>query len=261
MSKSFDRVSDVYDETRGYPPGVAEAIQGWIERRLGLLPDRSRLLELGVGSGRIALPFIRAGYDYTGVDISPKMLALLKEKLGGDQRRASLLEADVTALPLPDRSFDAVIAVHILHLVDTFKALEEVIRVARPGGALVWGWDDSDPQSERAAVRKRYRNFLKQRGLASEGWDRNRQGWEWLAARGIPAAEAEVAAQWTITYTLRQVVDHVGQRVWSSTWDTPEDLHAAAMADLEAWAPATFGDLDAVRTCSAAFQVRVFHLP
>ena len=261
MTHSFDRVSDVYDETRGYPPGVDEAIRRWIESRAGLRPDHSRLLELGVGSGRIALPFIRAGYDYTGVDISPKMLGLLRQKLGSDPHRATLLEADVSALPLPDRSVDAVIAVHILHLVETVRALAEVLRVSRPGGVLIWGWDDSDPQSERAAIRKHYRSYVKQHGLSTEAWEKNNEGRAWLAAHGVPTPETEVAARWTVRYTARRVMDSIVRREWSSTFDTPDALHAAAVADLEAWAGEKLGDLAAERSCESEFKVQLSRLP
>ena len=261
MTKSFDRVSDVYDETRGYPPGVAEAICRWTEAELGLKPDRYRLLELGVGTGRIALPFILAGYDYTGVDISANMLGLFRQKLSGAPRSATLLHADITSLPLPNQSFDAVLAVHILHLVDPTQALAEVLRVTRPGGALVWGWDNSDSKSERAAIRKHYRSYLKQRGLQDESWDKNDEGRAWLAVRGIPTPEMQVAARWTMRYTARQVMDSVVLRQWSSTFDTPDDLHAEAAADLRAWAATAIGNLDAERTCDSEFRVHVFRLP
>ena len=98
----------------------------------------SRFLELGVGTGRIALPFIRGGYDYTGVDISRAMMDRLAAKIAADPSAAGyrydLREADVAALPFADGSFDVAITVHVLHLVADWQA---VVREARrvPGEA------------------------------------------------------------------------------------------------------------------------------
>src|SRR4051794_8638282 len=98
----FDRAAEYYDATRGYAEGSAERIRDAIVAYTGA-GRNTRFLELGVGTGRIALPFIRAGYDCTGVDISPAMLARLADKLSGDMGtttyRFQLREADITALP------------------------------------------------------------------------------------------------------------------------------------------------------------------
>src|SRR5262245_29942346 len=84
---SFDRAAEYYDTTRGYAAGSAERIRDAIVAYIGAERD-ARFLELGVGTGRIALPFIRAGDHYTGVDISQAMLERLSGKLTGDPGRA-----------------------------------------------------------------------------------------------------------------------------------------------------------------------------
>src|SRR3954470_6759725 len=99
---SFDRAAEYYDTTRGYAEGSAERIRDAIVA-YAAADHNTRFLELGVGTGRIALPFIRAGYDYIGVDISPAMMARLAGKLANDSGKAAyrfqLHEADITALP------------------------------------------------------------------------------------------------------------------------------------------------------------------
>src|SRR3954470_15795923 len=99
---SFDRAAEYYDITRGYADGSAERIRDAIVAYT-TAGRNTRFLELGVGTGRIALPFIRAGYDYTGVDISPAMMARLAGKLaddsGASMYRFQLREADITMLP------------------------------------------------------------------------------------------------------------------------------------------------------------------
>src|SRR5579862_6157046 len=143
MSISFDRAASYYDATRGYPPDVEQAIGQAIVAAAAATPA-TRFLEIGVGTGRIALPVIALGFDYTGVDISAAMMDRLREKLEdieratGQHPRATLLEADMQALPFDDAHFDVVIAAHVFHLVgDPARAWQEAMRVLRPGGVLL----------------------------------------------------------------------------------------------------------------------------
>src|SRR6476661_3003193 len=101
-SVSFDRAAEYYDATRGYATGSDDRIRDAIVAYAGA-GKTTRFLELGVGTGRIALPFIRAGYDYTGIDISSAMMDRLAAKLAGDQGaseyRYQLRQADITHPP------------------------------------------------------------------------------------------------------------------------------------------------------------------
>jgi SAM-dependent methyltransferase len=111
---SFDRAAEYYDSTRGYAEGSAERIRDAITAYAGASPH-ARFLDLGVGTGRIALPFIRAGYDYTGVDISPAMIDRLAGDLDAAAYRYRLREANITRWPFEAGHFDVIIAVHVLH--------------------------------------------------------------------------------------------------------------------------------------------------
>ena len=71
---NFDRAAAFYDATRALPDGVAEQVRDAVLDRVGARPG-TRFLEVGVGTGRIALPFVRAGHAYCGVDLSVAMLA------------------------------------------------------------------------------------------------------------------------------------------------------------------------------------------
>jgi ubiquinone/menaquinone biosynthesis C-methylase UbiE len=96
-----------------------------------------RTLELAIGTG-LNLPFYPGGVRLTGVDLSPAMLAVAKQrsrKLGID---AELLVGDAHALDFPDDSFDTVISTLFFSSVpDPRRAAAEVLRVLKPGGRLL----------------------------------------------------------------------------------------------------------------------------
>jgi SAM-dependent methyltransferase len=77
-----ERVAATYDESEGdmFEPGVVDAVAGV----LAGLAGGGRALELGIGTGRIALPLARRGVGVHGVDMSRAMVARLRAKPGGD---------------------------------------------------------------------------------------------------------------------------------------------------------------------------------
>ena len=99
------------------------------------LPRDGRCLEIGVGTGRIALPLIESGINVVGVDISAEMLRRYVEKAPPN---IEVAVADATRLPFADRTFTSAIASHVLHLIlGWVSALDELVRVLVPGGVLL----------------------------------------------------------------------------------------------------------------------------
>jgi SAM-dependent methyltransferase len=98
---------------------------------LELVPPPGRAtLDLGCGEGRVGAVLERRGHHVVGVDASPRMVELARE-------RHEALVADATALPFDDASFDIVIAyMSLMNLDDLETAVREVGRVLAPGGRL-----------------------------------------------------------------------------------------------------------------------------
>jgi len=101
-----------------------------------------RLLDIGCGAGRNALPLVRLGWDVVGIDLSWPMLAAAANRANehGLGRRIHVVLAPMERIPARDRSFDLVIAHGIWNLARSAaqfrRALEEGARVAKPGAGL-----------------------------------------------------------------------------------------------------------------------------
>ena len=102
----------------------------------------SRVLDIGCGAARNALPLARAGWDVLGTDTSWPMLDAAAQRTRGEQLkgRLQLTQAAMDRLPVRDASADLIIAHGIWNLArssDEFRrALREAARAARPGAAL-----------------------------------------------------------------------------------------------------------------------------
>jgi ubiquinone/menaquinone biosynthesis C-methylase UbiE len=92
-----------------------------------------RLLDVGCGGGAHAVEFAERGWTVTGVDLSRAQLELARA------RGVDVIEADATALPFEDESFDAAVSTFTHTDVGDFPAvLRQTARVLRPGGRLVY---------------------------------------------------------------------------------------------------------------------------
>src|SRR5688500_8784760 len=67
LTSGYDAIAPRFDRDRALPDGVAEAIRAAV---LAAAAVRPRVLDLGAGTGRIGRPFVAAGDDYVGVDLS-----------------------------------------------------------------------------------------------------------------------------------------------------------------------------------------------
>lgn len=94
-------------------------------------------LEVAIGTGR-NLPFYPDGVDLTGIDLSPRMLGIARERARELGMDVDLSEADAQHLPFADSSFDTVLcALSLCSVPDLEATVTEVGRVLRPGGQLL----------------------------------------------------------------------------------------------------------------------------
>ena len=103
------------------------------------LAEGRDVLELGCGTGRVAVPLARAGVGVTGVDVSPAMLDLARHRAGGLPVR--LVEGDMRTLDLGERRGAVIVALGGLQHMETASevaaALATVARHLAPDGRAV----------------------------------------------------------------------------------------------------------------------------
>jgi ubiquinone/menaquinone biosynthesis C-methylase UbiE len=276
-SIAFDRAAEYYDSTRGFGPGVAECIRDAIVAYTGA-GTQTRFLELGVGTGRIALPFIRAGYDYTGVDLSQPMMDQLALKLADDPHAQAyhyrLLRADITDLPFADASFDVAITVHVLHLVDGWqRALQEARRVLRtPGGWLLIARDapaDMATPSATRQVNAQWSAILKELGASRDLLlpgikQSNRMHSDelleaYLRELGAQTQVVTLAEHETPPLSPRAMAQRHIDRLYSSDWQLGDELHAEAVRRLQIWLDTECSEPDRPISGTAQFKAITAH--
>lgn len=126
------------------------------------------VLDAACGTGRYSTVLADHGHEVIGVDQSGAMLDIARKKLPA----ADFREGDLTALPLPDRSVDAVVcALALVHVPDLSCAMREFARVLRPGGRLVisdvhpflviLGWQAQFPAHDGEGGQDPQRGFMR----------------------------------------------------------------------------------------------------
>ncbi|RAO26054.1 2-polyprenyl-6-hydroxyphenol methylase [Micromonospora noduli] len=128
-----------YDDLAGewWRPDGAFAMLHWLaEARAALVPPATRpdalLVDLGCGAGLLAPHLAGKGYRHVGVDLTRSALVQAAE------HGVRVVQADATAVPLPDGCADVVSAGELLEHVPAWpRAVAEACRLLRPGGVLV----------------------------------------------------------------------------------------------------------------------------
>jgi SAM-dependent methyltransferase len=108
-----DAIADIYDDMHAIVADDAVA------RIAELAGDGGRVLELGIGTGRVALPLAARGLDVVGVDVSDAMLDRLRAKPGADRIR--IVKGDFTSAIAGDGFSVAFVAFNTFFAIASFE--------------------------------------------------------------------------------------------------------------------------------------------
>lgn len=122
---------------------VADAVsfgewKAWGRAAIPFLAREGRLLEIAHGPGHLHLALRQQGFEVIGLDLSPQMARMLRERiLNATGRPPAHVRASALRLPFADRSFACAVSTFPAEFIFARETLDEVRRVLHPGGRLV----------------------------------------------------------------------------------------------------------------------------
>jgi SAM-dependent methyltransferase len=235
----YDRFADIYDVWIQSAPVTERNRPFYVEEYLG---TRGIVVELGIGNGRIAIEAARRGKAVTGVDSSPAMLALCRQRAeaAGVAPLLTLLQADWREFTLPEPA--ALISIpfhsigHLVTLEDKRAGLRRIYQQLAPGGRLVLDHFVFDPEAARRATGPRVRaEYIDD--------ETGREVLLWSTARYSFADQTMRVFTWSEELDAASVVVRKQYRRLSFSWIEPEQMRAL-LTDTGFAIEALYGDFD-----------------
>jgi ubiquinone/menaquinone biosynthesis C-methylase UbiE len=137
--EAWNRQAADFDQEPDHGLADPATRRAWQELLLPLLPGRpGSVADLGCGTGTLSLLLAEAGHQVHGLDFSPTMLDLARDKTRSVTPMPVFTEGDAANPPLPAASFDVVLSRHVLWAMpDPAAALRNWRALLRAGGRLV----------------------------------------------------------------------------------------------------------------------------
>lgn len=135
----WDAQAATFDDQPDHGLRDPEVRAAWADVLLPLMPPApATVVDLGCGTGSLAVLLAQAGHVVHGVDLSARMVAAAEEKARAVGVPAEFRQGDAADPPFPRASCDVVLARHVLWaLPDPAAALDRWVELLRPGGRLV----------------------------------------------------------------------------------------------------------------------------
>ena len=250
---SFDRAAEYYDRTRV----TDEATLGAAVDLLGEVLPTGPALEIGVGTGALAVPLAARGRSIVGVDLSEAMVTKLRSKDSDQIVRVTLVDA--TQLPFAAMTFTGAYCRWVLHLIaDWGEAVRELCRVVEPAGVIV-----VEPGGYAGAWREIWLRFVAELGAPAEplGLD-VRGGYADLDAVFADAGRRLREVRTTpaqLDASLNRFFAEAAARSYSWTWRLSQTDLDRAIEVVRAWAIERYHpDMDAPFDPIAPHRWRVY---
>jgi O-methyltransferase/aklanonic acid methyltransferase len=208
----FDEVAGEYDTVLPFFARLAHAIAAKVDLRPGI-----RLLDLGCGTGAITGEALARGCRVTAVDAAPSMIKRVEAAHLG----ATAYVMDAHELRFPDRTFDAVIAAFVMHVLDDpAAAVREVHRILASGGWFAFAVpggpaDPTEPPDVTVGLFEEFSAYLRPGGSMGRPLDAHQLlidgGFSGLTTTPIElrlhVADGQTVWRWLNTHGTKAFVD------------------------------------------------------
>jgi ubiquinone/menaquinone biosynthesis C-methylase UbiE len=224
VRRDFDTLSAVYDDTRQpLEPETIEGLRSYLDEHRW-----KAILEVGVGTGRVARPLVDRGVRVVGVDASRGMLGRAAAK-----GLPYLVRGNAYRLPFPDGSFDAALFVHVLHILDRPElGLREGARVGRYGVLAILDLPPKEEGTDRPAEDEPRR--IVREALAEAGYPNllraGPRAKEQELLRTCPPTEIRVLSDRNVSEPLSRRLDALEKRAYRHVLHIPADVLTRAVA-------------------------------
>lgn len=250
MSIVFDRAVEYYDQTRAMPPERHRALIDALVRETNI-NENSRVLEIGIGTGRIGMSVAEHVRRLFGIDLSLEMMGVLRRKLADTNLNIDIAQADAGKLPFADETFDVAYAVHVYHLVAGWQsAMRDARRIIKRGGYFVVSFHKREDDSPTARIRTQLRELAEARGVETKrpGSHSEEEILGEIRAWG-DEPRIVVCSAWTEPEVPEKILEELDRQIFSETWVIPRAVMDAAMPRVREWAQETYGDLSKPIEC------------
>lgn len=213
---SFDRIAHLYDRTRAIPEPL---LSNTIDTMQRYLDKGERILDIGVGTGRFALPLQERGFQVVGIDISRMMLGI-----GVSKGTKYLVQGDASFLSFKSKVFHSTLSIHLLHLLPDWKnALAEAIRVTRENLITVTQYwpDEETPYSLYHELISESRQTQKEQVVHESD----------LPDLVRPQSEEYIGTRKEVL-SAEEGIKHLENKIYPSLWDVPKDIHESAIREV-----------------------------
>ena len=254
-SLSFDPAAEYYDRTRVTD---AASLAPAIDLLDEVLPEGA-VLEIGVGTGAIALPLAARGRRVVGVDLSTAMLGKLRDK--DPDRTIAVASGDATRLPFGSRSFVGAYCRWVLHLIaDWHDAVRELCRVVDRDGVVI-----VEPGGYSGEWRTVWLRFVEELGAVAAPLGLDVRGGyvdlDEVFADAGGRLRAVTTTPASVDSSLERFFDETLARSYSWTWRVPPGDLRRAVEVVRSWAIEEYGpDLDGAFAPDAPHRWRVYDL-
>jgi len=259
---SFERVAPVYDATRRMSDAVCIEVSREICLEAG---NREGMLvaDIGAGTGRFSVPLTVRGCRVVGVDISGEMLRVMLSKLNPSFRcRLQPVVADAQYMPFRSNCFDAALCFQVLHLIQDWRSVTtEVQRTLIKGGLLAVG--ESARRGLTAEIGDAYKEIR-----AKHGYPYKRPGagsieevLDYLRNRGYTTSSEPEKHTWVGHMTISSIIRGLEDKVYSGTWNVPQDPHHEVILELREWARKRYSNLELSRETESEFKIGFARFP